>query len=118
MLAPTILESPAPLLARQWRKGFDIAKLVTGPLSLACGVAFGALAYRGKIETYLSSSVDLILEFANHPFPHYVGKMLYSFCNAMQPLEDASAVVTCFAKFSSQKDRAARHSSSLRRQLF
>ena len=52
VLAPTILESPAPLLARQWRKGFDIAKLVTGPLSLACGVTFGALAYRGMSEFF------------------------------------------------------------------
>ena len=67
VLAPTILESPAPLLARQWRKGFDIAKLVTGPLSLACGVAFGALAYRGKIEICCYSFIHL-----NHEYTHHV----------------------------------------------
>ena len=99
MLAPTILDSPAPLLARQWRKGFDIAKLVTGPLSLACGVAFGALAYRGKFETYLSSSVDLNCEFAHHVLPLYEEKTIFSLCSIHSPRIYASAMITVLLNF-------------------
>jgi len=48
MSSPALLDAPAPLLAKQWKKMFDSGKVVAPPLSIVGAAIFGALAYRGK----------------------------------------------------------------------
>jgi hypothetical protein len=43
---PALLESPAPLLAKQWKKIFDVSAGVEGATSLLLGGLFSYLAYR------------------------------------------------------------------------
>ncbi|KAF1353902.1 hypothetical protein BDV97DRAFT_279548, partial [Delphinella strobiligena] len=43
---PAILDSPAPLLVKQWKKIFDSGKVVAPPLSIISAAIFGGLAYR------------------------------------------------------------------------
>lgn len=44
---PALLESPAPLLAKQWKKIFEVSAGVEGATSLLLGGLFSYLAYRG-----------------------------------------------------------------------
>ncbi|KIW01091.1 uncharacterized protein PV09_07378 [Verruconis gallopava] len=43
---PALLQSPAPLLVRQWKKCFDISRGVETMAALGLGALFGYLAYR------------------------------------------------------------------------
>ena len=52
---PALMDAPAPLLARQWKKIFDQGKVVAPPMALISSAIFGYLAYRGKTtHTWLS----------------------------------------------------------------
>jgi hypothetical protein len=46
---PALMDAPAPLLAKQWKKMFDSGKIVAPPLSIISAVIFGGLAYRGSV---------------------------------------------------------------------
>ncbi|KAJ9637128.1 hypothetical protein H2199_007414 [Coniosporium tulheliwenetii] len=46
ILVPSILEAPAPLAVRQWRKAFNIGKIVGPVLSVLSGGIFAYLANR------------------------------------------------------------------------
>lgn len=48
MTCPALLDAPAPLLVKQWKKVFDTGKVVAPPLSLVSAIIFASLAYRGK----------------------------------------------------------------------
>lgn len=44
---PALLEAPAPLLARQWKKQFDTDKFVAPAIALFSSGVFSYIAYRG-----------------------------------------------------------------------
>lgn len=44
---PALLDAPAPLLAKQWKKIFDQGKVVAPPMAAISSAIFGYLAYRG-----------------------------------------------------------------------
>jgi len=46
---PALLESPAPLLAKQWKKAFEISTAAEGFTAITLGGVFSYLAYRGTI---------------------------------------------------------------------
>ncbi|KAI5243213.1 DUF1772-domain-containing protein [Aureobasidium subglaciale] len=56
MSVPALMDAPAPLLAKQWKKIFDIGKVTLPPLALVSGAIFGYLAYREPTD---SSSFNL-----------------------------------------------------------
>ncbi|KAI4732970.1 DUF1772-domain-containing protein [Aureobasidium sp. EXF-12298] len=43
---PALLDAPAPLLARQWKKIFDQGKVAAPPMAVLSSAIFGYLAYR------------------------------------------------------------------------
>lgn len=47
ILVPSVLEAPAPLAVKQWRKAFNIAKIVGPVMSVLSGGIFAYLANRG-----------------------------------------------------------------------
>jgi Domain of unknown function (DUF1772) len=47
-VVPRILESPSPLLLRQWKHLFESGKATIPPLSLITSIAIGYLAYEAK----------------------------------------------------------------------
>jgi len=48
MLVPRLLESPSPLLLKQWKHTFEAGKASVPPLAGICTLAFGYLAYEAK----------------------------------------------------------------------
>jgi len=59
---PALLEAPAPLLAKQWKKLFDADKLLAPAIALFSSGIFGYISYRDQTWTkpailYASSSV-------------------------------------------------------------
>jgi hypothetical protein len=48
MMIPSLLEAPAPLLAKQWKKAYDKGKALAPPISLLASGIFGYLAYRER----------------------------------------------------------------------
>jgi hypothetical protein len=48
MLVPRLLESPSPLLLKQWKHAFDVGKATIPPLAGICSLCFGYLAYEAK----------------------------------------------------------------------
>ncbi len=48
MLVPRLLESPSPLLLKQWKHNFDVGKASVPPLAGICTLCFGYLAYEAK----------------------------------------------------------------------
>jgi hypothetical protein len=48
MLVPRLLESPSPLLLKQWKHTFDVGKATVPPLAGICALCFGYLAYEAK----------------------------------------------------------------------
>ncbi|KAK4982232.1 hypothetical protein LTR66_009394 [Elasticomyces elasticus] len=62
---PSLLEAPAPLLAKQWRKMYDLIGGVSPAVSAVCGLTFAGLAYREPMATpsfnlYVAASVLLL----------------------------------------------------------
>jgi len=51
LACPAILESPAPLLVKQWKKLFDTGKVIAPPLSIIAAAIYGSLAYRASKES-------------------------------------------------------------------
>jgi hypothetical protein len=47
-VVPRILESPSPLLLRQWKHAFEAGKATMPPLSAVCTLCFGYLAYKAR----------------------------------------------------------------------
>ncbi|KAI4797120.1 hypothetical protein E4T44_12020, partial [Aureobasidium sp. EXF-8845] len=43
---PALMDAPAPLLAKQWKKIFDSGKVVAPPMAAVSSIIFGYLAYR------------------------------------------------------------------------
>lgn len=43
------MDSPAPLLAKQWKKCFDLGVRSIVPAQVLCSALFGYLAYLGKL---------------------------------------------------------------------
>ncbi|KAI5200696.1 DUF1772-domain-containing protein [Aureobasidium subglaciale] len=56
MSVPALMDAPAPLLVKQWKRIFDIGKVTLPPLAIASGAIFGYLAYREPTD---SSSFNL-----------------------------------------------------------
>lgn len=50
MCGSALMESPAPLAAKQWKKIFDSGKVIAPPLTVVSAATFGGLAYRGMCE--------------------------------------------------------------------
>jgi hypothetical protein len=48
MLVPRLLESPSPLLLKQWKHAFEAGKASVPPLAGICTLSFGYLAYETK----------------------------------------------------------------------
>ena len=48
MLVPRLLESPSPLLLKQWRHTFDVGRVSMPPLASICTLCFGYLAYEAR----------------------------------------------------------------------
>jgi len=48
MLVPRLLESPSPLLLKQWKNTFEAGKASIPPLASICALSFGYLAYEAK----------------------------------------------------------------------
>jgi hypothetical protein len=48
MLVPRLLESPSPLLLKQWKHTFEAGKASIPPLASICTLSFGYLAYEAK----------------------------------------------------------------------
>ncbi|GAB7351244.1 hypothetical protein MBLNU459_g1671t2 [Dothideomycetes sp. NU459] len=49
MCGPALMDSPAPLAAKQWKKVFDSGKVIAPPLSVVSAAIFGGLAYRALL---------------------------------------------------------------------
>lgn len=48
MLVPRLLESPSPLLLKQWKHAFEAGRASIPPLASICSLCFGYLAYEAK----------------------------------------------------------------------
>jgi len=51
LVIPRILESPTPLLLRQWQHLYDTAKMIVPPLAVVCGSSFLFVAYDAHQRT-------------------------------------------------------------------
>ena len=58
---PALLDAPAPLLARQWKKIFDQGKVAAPPMAVLSSAIFGYLAYRGKFAHVLDEDEKLTI---------------------------------------------------------
>ncbi|GAB7351245.1 hypothetical protein MBLNU459_g1671t1 [Dothideomycetes sp. NU459] len=64
MCGPALMDSPAPLAAKQWKKVFDSGKVIAPPLSVVSAAIFGGLAYRapsGSHATWLYTAAALLV---------------------------------------------------------
>jgi hypothetical protein len=60
---PALMDAPAPLLAKQWKKIFDSGKVVAPPMAAISSAIFGYLAYRGMFTHALDrTGILTILE--------------------------------------------------------
>jgi hypothetical protein len=64
---PALLDAPAPLLARQWKKIFDQGKVAAPPMAVLSSAIFGYLAYRGMLAHVLDGD-----QKADHPRTHCI----------------------------------------------
>lgn len=48
MLVPRLLESPSPLLLKQWKHTWEVGRASMRPLASICTLSFGYLAYEAK----------------------------------------------------------------------
>ncbi|KAG2165974.1 DUF1772-domain-containing protein [Aureobasidium pullulans] len=46
---PALMDAPAPLLAKQWKKIFDQGKVAAPPMAVISAAIFGGLAYREPV---------------------------------------------------------------------
>jgi hypothetical protein len=58
---PALMDAPAPLLAKQWKKIFDSGKVVAPPMAAISSAIFGYLAYRGMPAHDLDGSSVLTI---------------------------------------------------------
>jgi hypothetical protein len=56
---PSLLDSPAPLLARQWKKMYTRGMAVAPALAAGCSLIWGTLAVRGRTRTKVRSGAGV-----------------------------------------------------------
>ncbi|KAK4508254.1 hypothetical protein PRZ48_001992 [Zasmidium cellare] len=69
---PALLQAPAPLLAKQWKKQFDADKILAPAIALFSSGVFGYIAWRDtawtKTSILYASSASLLLSLVPYTF--------------------------------------------------
>lgn len=63
LCVPAFMEAPAPLLAKQWKKMFDIGVVAAPILSATSAAIFGLMAYKGAFphKSFLDVPCRIVL---------------------------------------------------------